>query len=123
MRVPERSLAISALGIGAAAGTAFVVLGLLGIPGSLPARGTLLGLSAGLFGGSLFLSGFFMGHRLRTPEGAAGNGADARMGSAVSPDEAKYWLRRFLEEHQRRERAQDAPDAKARDRGASRETP
>lgn len=56
-----------------------------------------------VFGVSVFAAGYLAGHRART--GAVRLSDEERKPAAnriVSPEEAKYWLQRFLEEHQKK---------------------
>jgi len=78
-----------------------VVIATLHIPGSAPLRGTLFGLAGSLFGISLFAAGALLGHAgLLWPTHHSRNISPRVRKPSVSPAEAKFWLQRFLAEHQ-----------------------
>lgn len=84
---------------GVGAGVAAVVMGALDVPAQRDVRWALVGLAGGIFGVSLFLAGLLFGRDLRG-NGGQPEPTESRR-SVVSPEEAKFWLQRFLEEHQK----------------------
>jgi hypothetical protein len=84
---------------GSVFGVIAVAITTMRVPESAPLRGAVFGLAGGLFGASLFTAGVLYGRSeiLQAPRG----GIPPRVRKpAVSPAEAKFWLQRFLEEHQ-----------------------
>lgn len=94
-----------ALTVAAVAGTWFLTLAIRQ-PYAPGVRGLLLGLAAGVFGVSVFVAGYVLGV---TAEPISGDAAPRVRSERPTPDEAKFWLQRFLAEHQRKEGT--GPDA------------
>lgn len=89
--------------LGGVSGGLAVAIAITYVPTSAPLRGTLFGLAGGLFGISLFTAGVLSGLAgLFSPKGRRGDDSPAVRKPSVSPTEAKFWLQRFLEEHQQR---------------------
>lgn len=80
------------------AGGAFLGIPIIGWPANVMLRGFLLGMVGGVFGACLFAAGYALAR-----EGEVGKGpttvADTDEPAVRSTTEAKYWLRKFLEEH------------------------
>lgn len=99
MTARDRLLLAALVLIAAASGGAVVALATLEVPSRAALRGLALGVAGGLFGAALFCAGALLGRYAWTSGGAPAGRGDART-PAVSPEEAKFWLQRFLEEHQ-----------------------
>lgn len=85
--------------LGGVSGGIAVTIAIVGIPGPAQLRGGILGLTGGLFGVCLFAAGLLFG-RLETLQSHHKLIPPRARKPAVSPAEAKFWLQRFLEEHQ-----------------------
>lgn len=96
------------------AGGAFLAIPIVGVPAAVMLRGFLLGIVGGVFGACLFAAGYTLA-REREAEEERTTVADTRTPAVRSTAEAKYWLRKFLEEHRVTEQGRDQdpprPDA------------
>lgn len=83
-------------------GSSLFGFALLSQPSDPRLRGALLGLTGTLLGMSAFSLGALFGKSMRDGTRASSDAAQGTPESVMSSEGAKYWLQRFLDEHQRR---------------------
>ncbi len=97
---PKARTAFGAALVTAATAGAFFLVVAIRQPYAPDVRGFLLGLTVGVFGVAVFVAGYLFG---KSPDVAGADAAPSARGGPPTKDEAKFWLQRFLEEHQKRE--------------------
>lgn len=106
MRTGERWIVGVLALLAGSSGVALLRITLLEIPARLPLRGAAAGLGVSILSLSAFALGVMFARRRSAPSSPP---PAVKNGTRVTPNEAKYWLQRFLEEHQRKRRASVPP--------------